>query len=1005
MPRASFWAPPLRHLRKAVLVIGIIGLDHVGELKAFAGGPRFVSGTGLSVQSGLAEGWNVTQLMYFTDPGALAANVSHAQADAMVAAAAAVWNVPTSRLSLARGGALHEHVSNANTYFDGTDFTFPVDVQASNETAIPVPVVYDTDGSVTDLLLGEGASNPVGCRQNAVTESVDDLQGDGYIHHAMLILNGRCVGGAPEQLTQMQYQLARAFGRILGIAWSQTNDNVFTAAKTVTADQEAYWPLMHPLDVLCGTYSYQCMPNPFTLRPDDLSAMAFLYPVSAGNVPAGKQVSANGSDFLYLDYQFPTGQGMALVNVTATRQRYAVMDDYEIVSGVTGGLFQQSLASPVTGTQAVNEGSSNSSYETYAFLREVPLGGVPNIFVTTEPINPLYSGEYALAPYAGPPRTPSGSAHTGVFPSLLQGPDSPVGVGLYAWDAASNCYPGNDGAEQAPVPLSSSGWQAGLLCGWGHNSWWGATLRANRSWTLEVTATDETGAASTTKSQPVIGIWNTADPTGTLPTLASAAAPFNSIAVGVTQIQMPASTTDLPVRFVIGDEYGVGRPDFTYTARLLYADQVSPVTVGAGGGTITITGTGFRQGNVVQVNGAPAAVRSWSSTQIVAVAPPFAVAGTAVGVPVTVTVLDTTTNGSSVIGDALSYTGAPDVLEQVSAPAKLETGVMSTVPFAVRVLASDGTPVAGATVGFIVSAGSASFSVCGQAAASCALTSDANGLVQTTVSGETPGAVTLTAAEASESALSAATLSAATLGNAVALGNAAAVQITLNDVDPVRSAALSNTAQYVAAGAGGSWGVQLNPLQDGLPAAGVPVTWTVSAGLSLASAPATSTPNGVAIAVVEANAIAAGSVGTLTGCAWTTVCATWTVYGVDASQWQVNVSSGSGQSLTETGTLGSVGLLVTDAAGHPISGAPVEIHQRVLAWEGSCPAAGACPAAAVLTSSVTTGVSDNNGALGLTPLQVPGVPQTVEIAVSTGTQGFVTLTLVKSPRLSNQGGL
>ena len=213
---------------------------------------------------GQSEGWATSQLLYFTDPGSLASGLTHAQADAMVAAAAAVWNVPTSSLTLAQGGQLAEHVSSANTYLGNNGPVFPADVQVTNEAAIPVAVIYDTDGSVTDLLLGSGASDPVACRQNAVTESVDDIQPDGHIHHALLLLNGRCVGSAAEQLTQMQYQLTRAFGRVLGLAWSQLNDNVFTAATTVTADQETYWPLMHPLDVLCGPYSYQCMQNPFT---------------------------------------------------------------------------------------------------------------------------------------------------------------------------------------------------------------------------------------------------------------------------------------------------------------------------------------------------------------------------------------------------------------------------------------------------------------------------------------------------------------------------------------------------------------------------------------------------------------------------------------------------------------------------------------------------------------------------------------------------------------------
>ena len=76
---------------------------------------------------------------------------------------------------------------------------------------------------------------------------------------------------------QLQYQLMRAFGRVLGLGWSQTNDNVFTGSPQPTSNQALHWPVMHPIDIICGPYTYQCMPQPFTLRPDDLSALAQLY--------------------------------------------------------------------------------------------------------------------------------------------------------------------------------------------------------------------------------------------------------------------------------------------------------------------------------------------------------------------------------------------------------------------------------------------------------------------------------------------------------------------------------------------------------------------------------------------------------------------------------------------------------------------------------------------------------------------------------------------------------
>ena len=964
-------------LKRLVLLAGL-GILSAATTAAFAGGPRFVSGSGLAVQPGQPEGWGTSQLLYYTDPGGLGASVSHAQADAMVAAAAAVWNVPTSMLAIAQGGQLAEHVSGANSYFDGSQFVFPADVQLSNEAAVPVAVIYDGDGSITDLLLGSGASEPSDCRQNAVTQSVDDVQGDGHIHHALVVLNGRCVGSAPEQLTQMQYLLARAFGRVLGLAWSQTNDNVFTGATQINSDQMANWPLMHPLDVLCGPYSYQCMLNPFTLRADDLSGLATLYPVLGSSVPAGKQPSNTGGDFLFLSAQFPTGQGMDWLNIVATRNHYGVQEAYQVVSGLSGGDFQQSLQSPVTHVAAVNEGTWNTAFEGIAVLRAVPVEGLSDVTLRSEPINPLYTAEYAIGPYARPPVAPSGSPQGFTYYSQFQLFDLPLGSSSTAWDAASICNPGSDGSESAPAPLDPSGWQAGQLCGWGHSSWWSAAVRAGRSWTLEVTATDETGAATISKAQTVLGIWKATDATGTLPTVAAEAVPFNSTAFGVTQIQMPAASSDTHLRFVVGDAYGGGRPDFTYTTRMLYADSITPVTVGAGGGTITITGTGFRQGNVVRINGVSAAVKSWSATRIVAVAPSAALAGAHAGNAVTVSVSDGNTAGTTSIARALTYTKAADLLQLASSPVSLETGVMSSVPFAVRLLASDAsTPIVGAPVQFVVSSGQASYSACVPSSPCIAIT-DSNGIAQMQVTAASTGSITLVAAD---------------------VNTGTELQVILATLNPAHAVTLSSGAVYVAAGANDSWTLQLNALQDGAPTAGVAINWSASSGLNIVASASSTAAGGWAQATVHPGNVMAGSAQTLTGCAWGSVCATWTLYGVDPSQVQVTASSGAGQSVPATMNLGGLGLLVTDEAGHPVQDAAVTIHQRVLGWDGVCSGADRCPAAPVLASTETTMLSDGNGAVTFPPLQLAGRAQTVEIAITTGTQELLTLTLVKTPVL------
>ncbi len=108
---------------------------------------------------------------------------------------------------------------------------------------------------------------------------------------------------------QLQYQLMRAFGRVLGLGWSQTNDNVFTLTPQPTADQDMHWPVMHPIDVICGPYTYLCMQQAFTLRPDDLSALGQLYTINQGQAPPGKIDTLLNANQLSGQLQFPTGQG------------------------------------------------------------------------------------------------------------------------------------------------------------------------------------------------------------------------------------------------------------------------------------------------------------------------------------------------------------------------------------------------------------------------------------------------------------------------------------------------------------------------------------------------------------------------------------------------------------------------------------------------------------------------------------------------------------------------
>ncbi|MGA8938478.1 MAG: IPT/TIG domain-containing protein [Acidobacteriaceae bacterium] len=958
---------------------------------AWAGGPRFITGTSGYAVAGVPMAWYTNQVSYFTDPGDLSSTVTHAQADAMVAAAAGLWNIPTASVTLAQGGELAEHVAGdgggENAYFDGSEVVWPADVEATNYASVQIPVIYDSDGSVIDLLLGSGASDPSGCQRNGVVESVDQFGSAGTIEHAVIVLNGLCVGStdptvAQEQLTQMQYQLTRVFGRVLGLAWSQLNDGVFTGA-TETPAAMTVWPLMHPLDVDCGPYTYQCVQNAFALRPDDINALETLYPVlSAGG---GKTLTSVNTVSVSGTVGFPSGQGMELVNVFAVRWilgQESTWEAYPAYSSTTGYGFQQNGGNPVSGPEPVSEnaGVNTTAAEGEWSMPYIAAGAAgAKVYFGTQSINPLYWGDYAVGPYQRPAISLWGVTGYPTLTDLM--PGAPATVAMTASGAASDSCSSKDGTETSPTASSATGLWNAVLCAADYTAWRKTAVNANTSWTMEVTALNESGNGSVEKLQPVMGVWNLTDATGTLPTVASAVAPLNALVLGMTQLRVAAAASASNYRIAIADEYGAGRPDFAYSARILYASGVSPATVGTLGGTITVSGTGFETGNEVLVNGVMATATSWTSTQIVATVPSMATAGAVSGTAVDVEVLDPTTGGTTDIAGALTYgLGTKDLVALVSAPTSLETGYVAATPFAVRVYAPDGvTPAPGASVSFVVTGtggGAAVATGCG-VGPGCVVTTDATGLAETPLMGVAEGTVTVSGTE---------------------MSGGASARATIADTNPVRVVTIGAAAQYLAAGAAGSWSLSLTATQDGAAAVGVPVSWTSSgAGFTLTPSTGVTAANGTEGVVTSVGAIGSGSTNVVTGCAWTSVCANWTAYGVAPPLWVITVASGGGQSLVVGASPAAVKLLVTDSAGHALPGAKVNFYQTAYAWEGVCALRGACASAPVLRTAQSSALSDGSGMVQVMPVEVPGVAQVVRIAAAAETRGFAVATVVVAP--------
>ena len=288
---------------------------------------------------------------------------------------------------------------------------------------------------------------------------------------------------------------------------------------------------------------------------------------------------------------------------------------------------------------------------------------------------------------------------------------------------------------------------------------------------------------------------------------------FNSLSVAMTALQLQSSTAPASFRIAIADQRGAGRPDFAYAARVLYADSVSPVSIAADGGTVTITGMGFRQGNAVLVNGINAIVTNWTSTSMTATVPSLQALGLSRATVASITVKEVSTGGSSSMTGALTYAAPVEALHLVSAPTgSVTAGTVAAASFSVKAIAPDGfTSIVGEAVSFAASGAGAVLSSCNSA--SCVVLTNAAGIASTSITPTTPGSVTLTAAGRSGTAV--ASFSAIAATNVLQLVSAPASTVYLGDA----------TAAAFA--------VRITSAQGATPVAGKLVTFSVASGAAI----------------------------------------------------------------------------------------------------------------------------------------------------------------------------
>ena len=531
---------------------------------------------------------------------------------------------------------------------------------------MPVAIVYDADGTVTNALLGQGAGDPSSCFSNSVYGGIDNFGADAHLLHAVVVINGICAQTS-QQLPDLQYRLVRVLGRVLGLDWSQMNVNVFTHTPLATSADYAGFTIMHASDPTNCVPISLCYPNADLPKMDDRAALSRLYPVTAQNIGTspGKQLFFENTVRIHGTVHFsgPTGQPdqpMQGVNVIARWIDPATGQPSRTyaAASVSGYLFRGNAGNPATGFndstgQAWGRlGSDDSSVEGAFDLAglEIPNGANSAQYqLSVESLDALWS--QGVGPY-GPWQVAPSGAFQPLVVTVSKGSDLQQDIVM-----RSSAKEVRDWFEPtsytAPAALPVSGEWTGTLGASGNADYFWFNAHSGRTLSVEVSALDDAMAVSEIKAQPVVGMWALTD-AGTFPAPASTPLAFNSTTFGMTRLDatLQASTG---FRLGIFDYRGDGRPNYRYRARVFYADTTFPARARVDGGTvITVQGVGFHSNTTATVAAANAPVLAVSANRAV-----ISVAAQR-GRCTTVTVRDPATGASSTMVNALTYGAGPN---------------------------------------------------------------------------------------------------------------------------------------------------------------------------------------------------------------------------------------------------------------------------------------------------------------------------------------------------------
>ena len=225
-------------------------------LAALAGGPLSICGPATQPStSNVAVKYPTASVTLTLDQGTLGP-LTNGQANSLVSSAVALWtNVSTANINIAISASpLSTDITAANYNVNPPGYY-------NNFTDGVNPVIYDTDGTIVDAILGSGASNSVLGFAGSASYGYPTCQ----YAEGQAVMSGKLLTSGAITQAQMSNVITHEIGHLIGMDHTQLDSGQGLPTSN--------YPMMYPI-------AYR---TTNTLHEDDAAAVTSLYPDTTAN--------------------------------------------------------------------------------------------------------------------------------------------------------------------------------------------------------------------------------------------------------------------------------------------------------------------------------------------------------------------------------------------------------------------------------------------------------------------------------------------------------------------------------------------------------------------------------------------------------------------------------------------------------------------------------------------------------------------------------------------------